>query len=42
MKNGMIVHPGELSRKWIDRLADAGINTLGIHPEGGKDAPKSL
>jgi hypothetical protein len=38
----MIVHPGELSRKWIDRLADAGINTLGIHPEGGKDAPKSL
>ncbi|MBO5701177.1 MAG: DUF4838 domain-containing protein [Clostridia bacterium] len=42
MKNGMIVHPGELSKKWIDRLADAGINTLGIHPEGGKDAPKSL
>jgi hypothetical protein len=42
MKNGMIIHPGELSRKWIDRLADAGINTLGIHPEGGKDAPKTL
>jgi len=42
MKSGMIIHPGELSRKWIDRLADAGINTLGIHPEGGKDAPKSL
>jgi len=38
----MIIHPGELSRKWIDRLADAGINTLGIHPEGGKDAPKTL
>ena len=42
MKNGMIIHPGELSKKWIDRLADAGINTLGIHPEGGKDAPKTL
>ena len=42
MKNGMIIHPGELSRKWIDRLADAGVGTLGIHPEGGKDAPKTL
>lgn len=41
-RNGMIIHPGELSRKWIDRLADAGINTLGIHPEGGKDAPRTL
>ena len=42
MKNGMIIHPGELSKKWIDRLADAGIDTLGIHPEGGAGAPKSL
>ena len=42
MKNGMIIHPGELSKKWIDRLADAGIDTLGIHPEGGGDAPKTL
>ena len=42
MKNEMIIHPGELSKKWIDRLADAGINTLGIHPEGGKDAPQTL
>ncbi len=42
MKNGMIIHPGELSKKWIDRLADAGVETLGIHPEGGQGAPKSL
>ena len=42
MKNGIIIHPGELSKKWIDRLADAGIDTLGIHPEGGAGAPKSL
>ena len=42
MKNGMIIHPGELSKKWIDRLADEGIDTLGIHPEGGAGAPKSL
>ena len=38
----MIIHPGELSKKWIDRLADAGIDTLGIHPEGGAGAPKTL
>ena len=38
----MIIHPGELSKKWIDRLAEAKVNTLGIHPEGGKDAPKTL
>ena len=38
----MIVHPGELSVKWIDRLADSGVKVLGIHPEGGKDAPRSL
>ena len=42
MKNGMIIHPGELSKKWIDRLADAKVNTLGLHPEGGAGAPKSL
>ena len=42
MKNGMIIHPSELSKKWIDRLADAGVGTLGIHPEGGVGAPKSL
>ena len=38
----MIIHPGELSKKWIDRLAEAKVNTLGIHPEGGAGAPKSL
>ncbi len=38
----MIIHPGELSKKWIDRLANANINVLGIHPEGGSGAPKSL
>lgn len=42
MKNGMIIHPSELSKKWIDRLADTGVDVLGIHPEGGKDAPKTL
>ena len=42
MRNGMIIHPDELSRSWIDRLASAGVNTLGIHPVGGKEATESL
>ena len=42
MKKGLLIHPSELSVKWIDRLADAGIDTLGLHPEGGGDAHRSL
>ncbi len=42
MKSSMIIHPDELSKAWIDRLADAGIGTLGIHPCGGKEATESL
>jgi len=39
MKNAsLLIHPGELSKKWIDRLVDHGIPTLGIHPEGGHKA----
>ena len=39
MKSQLIIHPEELSRKWIDRMADAGIDVMGIHPKGGKRAP---
>ncbi len=42
MKSSMIIHPEELSNAWIDKLADAGITTLGIHPRGGKGAFKTL
>ena len=38
MKSSMIVHPDELSKDWIDRLADAGISTIGLHPCGGDEA----
>lgn len=31
----MIIHPEELSRAWINKLADAGVTELGIHPVGG-------
>ena len=42
MKKSMIIHPDELSRSWIDRMADAGIDTLGIHPVGGGSSVESL
>ena len=34
----MIVHPDELSQKWIGRLKDLGTDTLGIHSVGGGGA----
>ena len=39
---GIIVHPEELTREWIDRMADAGLNALGLHPVGGVHADQSL
>ncbi|MBR4054670.1 MAG: DUF4838 domain-containing protein [Clostridia bacterium] len=42
MKSSMIIHPDEVSKKWIHRLADAGVDVLGIHPVGGMDAAASL
>ena len=38
----LLVHPDEITKDLIDRLAAAGVNTLGIHPVGGKDAADSL
>lgn len=42
MKVSVLIHPSELSRKWIDRMVSLGIDTLGIHPEGGGGAAQSL
>ncbi len=42
MKSSMIIHPDELSKVWIDRLADSGIGAVGIHPCGGAGAIESL
>lgn len=43
MKNiTLIIHPEELSRKWIDRIVTAGIPTLALHPVGGIKANESL
>jgi hypothetical protein len=38
----LIVHPDELSQKWIDRLKDLGTDTLGIHSVGGGSAHEYL
>ena len=42
MRSSVLIHPGELSPKWIDRLSSCGISALGIHPEGGSRAAESL
>ncbi len=42
MRSQILIHPEELSKNWIDRIADAGVTVLGIHPWGGKHAEKSI
>ncbi len=41
-KRGILVHPEELTEKWILKMADAGLNNLGLHPVGGRLAHESL
>lgn len=41
-RRGIIIHPEELDATWADRLQDARINVLGLHPVGGKNAHLSL
>lgn len=38
----MLVHPDELTPKWIRRAQASGIPTLGLHPPGGKEAHNTL
>ena len=42
MVKNILIHPEELNKKWIDRMADGGIKILGIHPHGGGRATESL
>ncbi len=42
MRSQLIIHPEELSRAWIDRASAHGITVLGIHPKGGRRAPRYL
>lgn len=34
----LLIHPEELSKKWIDRMADHGVDVLGLHPAGGEES----
>ncbi len=43
MKNtSLLIHPEELSYKWVDRMAAAGVTTLALHPWGGAHAVESI
>lgn len=42
MRSEIIIFHDEISRKWIDRMADAGIDVMGIHHTGGEVAADSL
>ncbi len=41
-RRGIIVHTDELNEEWLSWMADAGLNTLGLHPVGGVNAHESL
>ena len=41
-RRGIIVHPEDLTVGWLDRMHRAGLNTLGLHPVGGRLAHESL
>lgn len=41
-QTSLLIHPDELSYKWVDRMAAAGVTTLALHPVGGKAANESM
>ncbi len=42
LRSSLLIHPEELTKKWIDRMADAGVTTIALHPVGGHKANLSL
>lgn len=42
MKKSLIIHPEELSTKWIDKISELGCDCIGIHPVGGAHSKASL
>ena len=34
----LLIHPEELTKKWVDRMVENDIGILGIHPVGGRQA----
>lgn len=39
---GLLVHPHELDEVWIDQCLSLGLNMIGLHPVGGRQADQSL
>ena len=37
----LLIHPEELSRRWVDRLVSQGVEILGLQPVGGNSAAES-
>ena len=42
MRKSLLIHPEELNKKWIDRMVDLEIDTLALHPVGGRIAHQTL
>ena len=42
MSDTLLIHPEELTKKWIDRLKRLGYDGIALHPRGGKQAPATL
>lgn len=42
LRQSLLIHPEELSIKWIDRIHSLGIGTITLHPRGGRNAYKTL
>ena len=41
-RRGIIIHPDELEWSWVDRLQEAHLNVLALHPPGGVNAHITL
>lgn len=41
-KQSLLIHPEELSIKWIDRMHSLNVETITLHPRGGRNAYKTL
>ena len=41
-KQGIIIHPEELTEQMLELLKNTNINVLGLHPAGGRNAARNL
>ena len=41
-RRGIVIHPHELDKAWLNRCRELNLNVLGLHPTGGVTADESL